>query len=1092
VDKGRVWEKQHDWVAASEVYSKALPAILEGNEFYEAANIAERIGFCYHRAAMQADDPGEFKVRMVQATEAYQKAAKLFGKGKDSAKSAGKNHCEAEAAYTSSWLEPDLGARRRLLEDCWTLEKEALGYYNEVEDQLNLGKTCNELSLVQIDRLMLEWDGQQRKQLLEEALTHGEKAIATLSEKGDDAERWRAYYTTAILYYNGALGLELEKVRQYEEKSLSYSEMAVELAEKIGDPLLLGLSKIWSGTTLLDLRARGDLAEEHFEEALQCGVKTRDNYVVGRASYLLAFVTAWKIVSEEDPENIKAESEKWQKYCTDAINHYTVISNDQEIAQSYCWLAENYIVSATQTHVTDATSKKRHALLEKSIETGRTGLDHARRSGSPRAIWSTLHTLSKSLFLLSTLETKVEAKKRLLEESLSLREESIKMLTQAMPYFLWNYGVWYSYLALIQAELAEIEGGEKRRIELLEAAVTSAENCINLFSKHRILSRGQHAALGGYYSDYGGILNQLYALTGNAETLSKTVEAFSGAVETYQTADLPSRVAESFWQLAKVHSKLQNYAESAENFKFAAKAYKAVAKKLPQLKTFYSEYATYMQAWSEIENAKRTHAREEYHHAREHYKKAARLHKSTKLWRYLAPNYSAWVQLEDGEALSRNEQSQTAIRSFKKAAELFTKAKLSLEGEISRIQDLDEREMALELQNASDIRRGYCLGRIALEEAKILDRQGDHSSSSKRYGLAAETFEKVAAKMEPEQDRREFQPIIFLCKAWQRMMMAEAKTSSSLYMEAAELFKKAKEHGSNEKAKVLALGHSHFCKGLEAGTRFEDTLDASLYATATRHLESAANYYVKAGFPTASEYAKASKRLFAAYLYVDTAQTETDPVKKTQDYQMAEKMLQASAASYMKAQHTKKNEEVERLLESIREEQQLATSLTEVLHAPEVTSTTSSFSTPIPTHEEAVGLEKFEHANIQASLIVQDEEYMVGEVVTLDLEIVNAGRGPAILEKADNIIPATGFKILGITETYHVKDGCLIFQGKRLDPSKTVDVKIVIKPLTRGVFPMKPRIIYYDETGKSKSHEPDPVTLTVKELGISGWIRGEG
>ena len=257
-------------------------------------------------------------------------------------------------------------------------------------------------------------------------------------------------------------------------------------------------------------------------------------------------------------------------------------------------------------------------------------------------------------------------------------------------------------------------------------------------------------------------MNRLYALTSNTETLSKSVEAFSGAVETYETADLPSRVAESYWRLAKVYNKLQRYVKSAESFKAAGRNYKAVSKKLPQLKTFYSEYASYMLAWGEIENAKRTHVREEYDQAKKHYKKAASLHKSTKLWRYLAPNYSAWVQLEDGEALSRKEQSQMAIRSFKKAAELFTKAKLSLEGEISRIQDSDEREMALELQSASDIRRGYCLGRIAVEEAKILDRQGDHSSSSKRYGLAAETFEKVAAKMEPEQDRREFQPIIDL------------------------------------------------------------------------------------------------------------------------------------------------------------------------------------------------------------------------------------------------------------------------------------------------------------------------------------------
>ena len=31
-----------------------------------------------------------------------------------------------------------------------------------------------------------------------------------------------------------------------------------------------------------------------------------------------------------------------------------------------------------------------------------------------------------------------------------------------------------------------------------------------------------------------------------------------------------------------------------------------------------------------------------------------------------------------------------------------------------------------------------------------------------------------------------------------------------------------------------------------------------------------------------------------------------------------------------------------------------------------------------------------------------------------------------------------------------------------------------------------------DETGNYKSHEPEPVTITVKELGISGWLKGPG
>jgi hypothetical protein len=64
-------------------------------------------------------------------------------------------------------------------------------------------------------------------------------------------------------------------------------------------------------------------------------------------------------------------------------------------------------------------------------------------------------------------------------------------------------------------------------------------------------------------------------------------------------------------------------------------------------------------------------------------------------------------------------------------------------------------------------------------------------------------------------------------------------------------------------------------------------------------------------------------------------------------------------------------------------------------------------------------------------------------------------------------------------------------KGKRLDPLKTEYVKLVLKPKVQGVFLLKPKILYLDENGKYKSHEPEPATITVKELGIKGWLKGE-
>ena len=206
------------------------------------------------------------------------------------------------------------------------------------------------------------------------------------------------------------------------------------------------------------------------------------------------------------------------------------------------------------------------------------------------------------------------------------------------------------------------------------------------------------------------------------------------------------------------------------------------------------------------------------------------------------------------------------------------------------------------------------------------------------------------------------------------MIRAEASASPELYLDASRLFDEAKEHSLDERSKVLALGHSCFCKALEAGTRFETTRDMAMYSAAKKHVEAATSHYVKAGFQNASEYAKATYRLFDAYAYMYQAQMEMEVGKKTQFYQLAERLLQASAGSYIKAKHPEKGEQVRRLLESVREEQELAMSLTEVLHAPTIISATTSFSTPTATHEQAVGLERFENADIQANLIPREQE----------------------------------------------------------------------------------------------------------------------
>jgi hypothetical protein len=1077
-------EKQYEWARAEELYQQALGLIGKGDSS-KRGEIQERIAYCLYRGAFQAETQEEFKGRMLEAVEAYEKAAEVYEKV-EHAKSL---YCKALALYANSRTLIVASRKKAVLDACGELLKGAMKTFEAAGDRLSYGKACNDLLFCLLDRRPLEWDWTENKKHLEEAIKHGQNTISMLSEVGDEGELARAYFIVGLHSVLAGLGyLDGERSEEFKKTALNYAEKALELSKKTGDAALIARSNLLTEESQFHFTGNLELSLEHAEEGLKQAKRTKDANLIGYANGDLADVVGWILNAEEAPDKLREGLERAKQHVEEAARHYLIVCYYDYLPAVYSLYIEGYYFLARDVE-TDV--KERRSALEKAIEIGQEGLEHAEQSGMP-GILNIHHSLSKALYSLSKMETRMAEKRRLLEEASEHREKSASILEKtAPPYDHWNRGVFHNYAALIKAELATIEADKEKKRELLEEAVSSMERCIELCTKWTTLNPTARlsAVLGRYYDWFGDILDQLYSLTTEEETLEKAIEVRENTAETYRKAELPSRVAEAQWHVARLYDQLGENTKAQRNYQSASKSYEQAAKKIPGLKELYIDHAVYMRGWSEIEKARHHHAQRHYGQAREHYRNAAGLHESTERWKYLSPNYLAWAKLEEAEHLSREEHGEEAIRIFKEAADLFYEAKDSIKRELQKIHDLEEKKIANELVKVSDLRHEYCQGRITLEEAKILDRRGKHVESSRKYGSATEAFQKILGAKSKEASK-ELLTIIYLCKAWEKMMMAEAKASSIMYGEAAELFQQAKEHTLDQPSSLLALANSSFCKALEAGTEFEITRDEAMYLDAKKHMEAAENYYLKAGFRNASEYARATHMLFDAFMYLHRAETETEPRKKAQDYQIAEKVLQASAGLYVKARHPEKSEEVHRLLESVREKRQLAISLTEVLHAPTIASATTSFSTPAPTHEQAVGLGRFEHADIQANLIIRLKDVRVGQDIDLEIELINAGKAPALLIKVQELIPE-GFEVKSAPETYRVEDRYLNMKGKKLAPLKTEEVRLVLRPATKGTFTLKPRIMYLDETGKYKSHEPEPATITVKELGIKGWIKGE-
>jgi tetratricopeptide (TPR) repeat protein len=151
--------------------------------------------------------------------------------------------------------------------------------------------------------------------------------------------------------------------------------------------------------------------------------------------------------------------------------------------------------------------------------------------------------------------------------------------------------------------------------------------------------------------------------------------------------------------------------------------------------------------------------------------------------------------------------------------------------------------------------------------------------------------------------------------------------------------------------------------------------------------------------------------------------------------------------------------------------------------------TLNSPSTQTP--KTTVSPKAHEVTDLQATIIATPQELKIGESLELEIELTNTCKEGAIfLTKITEVVPE-GFAIAKKPEFYRMEGNCLNMKGRRLDPSMTEEVKLVLTPKVQGTFHVKPQILFIDANGKEKTHEPKPTSITVKELGIKGWLKGE-
>ena len=1078
--KAKEQEKKYEWLESANFYEEASNLLQQ--DYEKASELRERIGYCFLRAAFQAKTNEQFRSRLRQSANAYKNTISLLQRSNTEEKEAKICHTKAMIAYVNARLTPDITKRRKILAELLKLENDALKLYKRTGNQLAIGKTYNNLSEWLFEKLDLESRWSEIKKSTIECIDYGEKAITALSDTEDEYELARAYCSISK-YYSLAKWFRVFDISDQTNKQiLKYLKMCLELSEKTGDAYLISRVNEQASNSYAASGNIG-LATKFGKNAVKYGAISKDNKLIGSGSTWTSMVFIQTKILEVDPDKQREECKTALKFAQDGIHYLSIIDDFSERFQAYSsYTAAIKFLASIETNL--ATKRR---LLEEVVKIGR---EHIKDLGGEAVHSSPIlfFAFSDALYGLSEIEKIVDKKQRLLEEALYCREKQLEAMRQISPFDYAIYSWSYKFQASILAELAKIESGQKK-IKLLEKAASAMEKCVEYIEKD-LKDTPERINFPGYglsYYSFGEILEQLYTLTKDKKLLDRAIETYKTAIKHFNSLDLKTRVAESYWQIAKLENHLGHNLESADNYKIAAQTFKLAAEKHPKLKEFYNNHSDYMQAWNEIEQAKHKHSREEYHEAKIHYENAGRLHKQTDDWSYLSSNYYAWSKIEQAEELSRTEKPQEAINNFQEAIELFKKTKTNIKTKINTNPTTEEKDLLTKIVKASDLRCQYCQARILMEEAKVLERKGKYLDSSRNYAKASQKLITITSNVDVETELKELEYIVILCQAWKKMANAEEATSSEYYIEAATLFEKAKEHCYTKKASLWALGNSSFCKGLAAGIRYKISMDLKENALAKQYIKDASSSYFEAGFKNASEYAKATLRLFDAYVFINQAENEVNPEKKTKQYQMAENLLQIAAGSFMKAKQPEKTERVQQILKSVKEEKALAVSLTEIIHAPSATSSTFSFTAPTPSSESSVGLEKFEHANVQANVILGMREVNVGESFCLSVEFVNAGKEPALLMRVEDFIPVD-FVVVKKPEIYRIENTTLNMKGKQIAPLKLVEAKLTLQSSKKGEYRLNPKVHYLDELGKNKILQLKTLEIKVEEVSLEDRV----
>ena len=135
-----------------------------------------------------------------------------------------------------------------------------------------------------------------------------------------------------------------------------------------------------------------------------------------------------------------------------------------------------------------------------------------------------------------------------------------------------------------------------------------------------------------------------------------------------------------------------------------------------------------------------------------------------------------------------------------------------------------------------------------IEEARLLEKEGNYFASAEKFSIAASKVEKLSSK----QTQEEINALYYLCKACECIELAEEFKDTQKIIEANDFFNQANTHLSDNRLKLLVLGNSVFCDAFKLSLDYEKSEAVNkkekYYPKIKMLIEKAIKLYKEGGF----------------------------------------------------------------------------------------------------------------------------------------------------------------------------------------------------------------------------------------------------